>query len=158
YTNLGPGNYRFRVIAANNSGVWNETGATLDFAIAPAFYQAAWFWLLVVVTSALLVWAAYRLRVRQIASYYNVRLDARVAERTRIARDLHDTLLQSFQAVLLKLHAANHLLPDRPEDARRTFEGVIEQARNAIAEGRDTVQGLRVSTLAGNDLARSLIT
>jgi signal transduction histidine kinase/ligand-binding sensor domain-containing protein len=156
YTNLGPGNYRFRVIAANNNGVWNEMGATFDFAIAPAYYQTAWFWLFVLVAMVSLVAAGYRFRLRQMATYYNARLDARVAERTRIARDLHDTLLQSFQAVLLKFHAANHLLPDRPEDARRTFESVIEQARNAITEGRDAVQGLRASVLASTDLAEAI--
>jgi signal transduction histidine kinase/ligand-binding sensor domain-containing protein len=157
YSDLPPGNFRFRVIAANNSGVWNETGATLDFAIAPAYYQTAWFRALVVVAFISLIVAAYRLRLRQIATQYNARLDARVAERTRIARDLHDTLLQSFQGVLLKFHAVSYMLGENPA-AREKLDGVIEQARQAITEGRDAVQGLRASTLAGNDLARTLIT
>ena len=84
-----------------------------------------------------------------------MQLEARVSERTRIARDLHDTLLQSFQGVLLKLHAVMYMLHDRPE-ARQTLEGVIEQASQAIAEGRDAVQALRSSTVVTNDLARAI--
>ena len=104
YSNLAPGPYRFRVIASNNSGVWNETGATLEFSIAPAFYQTRWFQALAMAFSfAALLWAAYRLRVAQIARQFNRTLDARVSERTRIARELHDTLLQSFHGLLLRV-------------------------------------------------------
>jgi signal transduction histidine kinase len=87
---------------------------------------------------------------------FNLRLEERVAERTRIARDLHDTLLQSFQGVLLKFHAVTYMVMDRPAEAQQTLNTVIEQARKAITEGRDAVQGLRSSTLAGNDLARAI--
>ena len=156
YADLPPGNYRFHVIASNNSGVWNETGATLDFAVASAYYQTAWFRALVAVGFFSLLLAAYRFRLRQLARIYNTRLDARVAERTRIARDLHDTLLQSFQGVLLKFHAATYLLPERPEDARQTLERVIDQARSAITEGRDAIQGLRASVLTTNDLGEAI--
>jgi signal transduction histidine kinase/ligand-binding sensor domain-containing protein len=152
YSDLPPGNYRFRVMASNNSGVWNETGATLNFAVAPAYYQTAWFRVLVIGAFLGLLAALYRLRVRQVALQYNARLEARVSERTRIARDLHDTLLQSFQGVLLKFYAATYLLPDRPEEAKKTLEGVIDQARNAITEGRDAVQGLRAAATVTNDL------
>jgi signal transduction histidine kinase len=86
---------------------------------------------------------------------FNLRLEERVAERTRIARDLHDTLLQSFTGVLMKFSAVKYMLRDRPE-AQKSLEVVIEQARKAITEGRDAVQGLRSSTLAGNDLARAI--
>ena len=85
-----------------------------------------------------------------------LRLEERVGERTRIARELHDTLLQSFQGVLLKFSAVTYLLPDRPEEARQTLEKVIAQARQAVNEGRDAVQGLRSSTVATNDLARAI--
>ncbi len=84
-----------------------------------------------------------------------LRLEERVSERTRIARELHDTLLQSFQAVLMKFHAIAYMIPDRPE-ARNTLEAVIEQARQAINEGRDTVAGLRSSAAVNNDLARAI--
>ena len=84
-----------------------------------------------------------------------MRLEERVNERTRIARDLHDTLLQSFQGVLLKFHAVTYLLTNQPE-AEKSLEAVIDQARQAITEGRDTVHGLRSSTVPANDLARAL--
>jgi signal transduction histidine kinase len=86
------------------------------------------------------------------------RMEARVAERERIARDLHDTLLQSFQGVLLKGSAISRLIPNRPAEAQKTLDSVIEQAREAIIEGRDAVQGLRSSTLISNDLARAIST
>ncbi len=87
-----------------------------------------------------------------------LRLEERVSERTRIARDLHDTLLQSFQAVLMKFSAVTYQLPDRPKEARETLEKVIDQARQALIEGRDAVQGLRSSTVVTNDLARAIRT
>jgi signal transduction histidine kinase/ligand-binding sensor domain-containing protein len=158
YVNLPPGSYRFRVIASNNSGVWNNEGATLAFAVAPAYYQTAWFRASIVGAFLMLVAAAYQLRVRQVARQYNIRLEERVSERNRIARDFHDTLLQSFQGVLLKFHAATYLLPDHPAEARTTLQGVIEQASQAISEGRDAVQGLRASSVVNNDLAQAIST
>src|SRR5262249_34033547 len=89
---------------------------------------------------------------------FNLSLEARVNERTRLARDLHDTLLQSFQGVLLKFHSVMYMLPDRPAEAREKLEGAIEQARAAVTEGRDAVQGLRSSTVVKNDLARAIRT
>jgi len=156
YTKLRPGNYQFHVIACNNDGVWNEAGAVLNFRITPAFYQTAWFQVLCVLAGAGSLWFLHRLRLRQTARQLKIRMEERANERIRIARDLHDTLLQSFQGVLLKFHAATFLLPDRPLDARNTLEGAIEQARDAIAEGRDAVQGLRSSMLVTNDLGRAI--
>src|SRR6185436_1866442 len=115
YTDLPPGNYKFLVSAANDSGVWNEAGASLDFSVEPAYYQTRWFRLLVMATVLALIALIHQLRLRQLARQFNVRLDERVAERTRIARDLHDTLLQSFQAVLMKFHVMTFMLDDRPE-------------------------------------------
>src|SRR5262249_8611922 len=91
YNDLPPRKYRFRVIACNNDGVWNEAGSALDFSVAPALYQTIWFQSICVFAAGVLTWVLYRLRLRQIAALYNERL----AERTRIARDLHDGLLQS---------------------------------------------------------------
>jgi signal transduction histidine kinase/ligand-binding sensor domain-containing protein len=156
YSNLPPRDYRFRVAACNNSGVWNEAGATFDFSIAPAYYQTTWFRLSCAAAFLALLGALYQLRLRQVARQFNMRMEERVNERTRIARDLHDTLLQSFQGVLLKFHAVSFMLPDRPAEAGKTLETAIEQARQAIAEGRDAVQGLRSSTVVTNDLARAI--
>ncbi len=100
YSNLPPSHYRFRVKACNNSGVWNEEGAALDFVIPPAWYQTNWFRAWCVLAFLALLWALYQLRLRQLAAQFNMRLEERVGERTRIARDLHDTLLQSFHGVL----------------------------------------------------------
>jgi signal transduction histidine kinase len=156
YTNLPPRAYRFRLMASNNSGVWNEEGALLDFSIAPALYQTTWFRLALVVLFLALLWAAYMFRVRQLAMQFNRTLEARVSERTRIARDLHDTLLQSFQGLLLRFQSASKILPARPDDAKQRLDSALEQAVEAITEGRDAVQGLRSSAFETHDLANGI--
>jgi signal transduction histidine kinase/ligand-binding sensor domain-containing protein len=162
YTNLAPGNYRFRVKASNNSGMWNEEGAQLEFAILPAFYQTTWFRLAGVVLLIGLAWSGFqlglRLRTRRLHRQFEATLEARVAERTRIARDLHDTLLQRFHGLLLQFQAALNLLPDRPRESRQVLTDAIDRVAEAITEGRDTVQGLRTSVLETNNLADSLRT
>jgi hypothetical protein len=158
YNNLPPRNYRFRVIASNNSGVWNEVGASLDFAIAPAYYQTTWFQATAAMTGVALLWAAYQVRVRRLAHEFDLRMDERVNERTRVARELHDTLLQTFHGVLFRFQAAANLLPERPAQAKQTFESAIERAAQAITEGRDAIQDLRTSTVVTNDLAMAIST
>ncbi len=158
YSNLPPGSYRFRVVASNNSGVWNETGAMLGFSITPAFYQTRWFQAAMAFSFVALLWAAYQWRVAQLARQFNRTLDARVSERTRIARELHDTLLQSFHGLLLQFQTAAYLLPERPAEAREQLDGAIVHAAKAITEGRNAVQGLRSSTLERNDLAIAIRT
>jgi signal transduction histidine kinase/ligand-binding sensor domain-containing protein len=158
YSDLDPGNYRFRVIAANNSGVWNEEGASLDFSVAPAYWQTNWFRALCVLAFLALLITLYRLRVRQIARHFNATLDARVNERTRIARDLHDTLLQSFHGLLLRFQTAMDLLPNRATEAKQVLGSAIDQAAEAITEGRNAVQGLRSSVTETNDLADAIRT
>jgi signal transduction histidine kinase/ligand-binding sensor domain-containing protein len=156
YTDLPPGKYSFRVIASNGDGVWNESAAGLDFSIAPAYYQTNWFRALCAVLLLLLAWAGYWLRIRQLHRQFEMTLDARVAERTRIARDLHDTLLQSFHGLLLRFQTAFNLLPDRPAESKNVLASAIDQAAEAITEGREAVQGLRTSATATNDLADSI--
>ncbi len=158
YSNLRPRPYRFRVVAANNSGVWNEQGDALEFSIAPAYYQTIWFRTLCVIAFAGLLWAAYQWRVRQMHHDFAMTLEARVGERTRIARDLHDTLLQSFHGLLLRFQTVSVLLPERPIEAKEKLDSAIEQAAGAITEGRDAVQGLRASTVERNDLALAIST
>jgi len=158
YSNLGPGTYRFRVLACNNSGVWNEEGAALEFVIPPAWYQTNWFRALCAAMFLALLGAAYQLRVRQLAYQFNLRLEERVSERTRIARDLHDTLLQSFQGLLPLFQATIYKLPEGAVDARKTLEVAVDRASDAIAQGRDAVQGLRMSTVDKNDLAVAIRT
>ena len=156
YTNLPPRAYRFRVMASNDTGVWNEVGASLDFSIAPAYYQTTWVRTVIVMTVLALVWAMHRFRVRHLAHQFDARLQERVNERTRIARELHDTLLQSFHGVMFRFQAAANVLPDRPLDAKERLETALKHGSQAIREGRDAVQGLRDSTVITNDLAVAL--
>ena len=156
YTNLPPNHYRFRVLACNNSGVWNEEGATLEFVIPPMWYQTNWFWALCAMLFLGLLWAAYDFRVRQLRHQLEMTLETRVGERTRIARDLHDTLLQSFHGILLHLQSVSNEFPDGK--TKEKIDSVIDQAEQAIVEGRDAVQGLRTSTVERNDLALAIRT
>ncbi len=155
YSNLPPRHYRFRVIACNNSGVWNEQGDALEFSVDPAFYQTNWFRALCAVLLLALVWAIHQMRVRQLHHDFTLTLEARVRERISIARELHDTLLQSFQGLMLRFEIVSQFLPDRPIEAKEKLEGAMKQAADAITEGRDAVQGLRASTVQTNDLARA---
>ena len=156
YTDLPPGSYHFRVIACNNGGLWNEEGAALDFVIASAFYQTGWFKTLCAVVFLSALWGLYRYRLYQVARDFNVRLKERVAERTRMARDLHDTLLQSFQGSLLEFQAARNLFSNRPEDAMRSLDGAIGSAEAAIVEGRNAIQDLRTGSEVRSELAHLL--
>jgi signal transduction histidine kinase len=149
YGNLPPRNYRFRVAASNNSGVWNEAGASFDFSIAPAYYQTTWFQASCVAALLGLFWALHRYRLHQIAQQFDARLD----ERTRIARDLHDTLLQSFHGLMFRFQAARNMVPQRPEEAAQALDEALERTEQAITEGRDAIQGLRASTVVTNELA-----
>ena len=158
YTDLSPGKYSFRVIAANSDGVWSDSAAKLDFSVAPAYYQTTWFRALCAIAFLALLWAVYQWRVWQLRHEFEMTLDARVGERTRIARELHDTLLQSFHGLLLRFQTASQLLPERPVEAKEKLDGAIEQASDAITEGRDAVQGLRDSTVQSNDLALAIST
>ena len=119
----------------------------------------SWQWIALVFSMAtflLVLGWLHRRRLQQVERQFNMRLEERLNERTRIARDLHDTLLQSFQGSLLQFYAATKLLPGRPEEARTRLESAMDRAEDAITEGRDAVQGLRSSTLLKNDLARAI--
>jgi signal transduction histidine kinase/ligand-binding sensor domain-containing protein len=155
YTNIAPGTYRFHVIACNNDGVWNDEGATFSFRIAPAWYQTDWFLLLCGAIGLLMVWAIHRLRVRQIARALSARFDERLAERTRLARELHDTLLQTIQGS--KMVADDAL--DQSTDMvhmRRAMERLSKWLGQATLEGRAALKSLRISTRERNNLAESL--
>ncbi len=156
YTNLAPGHHTFRVIACNNDGVWNDAGAFLDFSIAPAYYQTTWFRVFCAASFLLLLWAAYQFRVHQLERQFAIGLEARVSERTRIARDLHDTLLQSFNALLLRLQTVSNVLPAQPDEAKRRIDRAIGQASDAITEGRDTLDELRSSGSTAIDLEQAI--
>jgi signal transduction histidine kinase len=152
YTNLDPGAYTFRVQGSNSDGIWNNQGVSLPIVLTPPWWKTTWFRTSTAALVLLLLASAYQLRIRQVRHAFDMTLEARIAERTRIARELHDTLLQSFHGLLLRFQTVLYLLPERPAEAKDTLEGAIAQAARAITEGRDTVQGLRRSDSGGNDL------
>ena len=156
YTNLGPGLYRFRVISSNSDGRWNGTGseAAMSFEVAPAFWQAWWFQAATVILVALTALLWYRLRLRQLTRQMNVRFEERLAERTRIAQELHDTLLQGFLSASMQLHVADErLATDSP--AKPLVTRVLDLMRNVIDDGRNTVRGLRSASTSPGDLERA---
>ena len=155
YTNLQPGSYRFRVIAANNDGVWNQEGASLSFDIPPSFFQTWWFRTLCAVAGLGLFWLLYLLRLRQIRERLQGRLQERLAERERIARDLHDTLLQGVQGLILRFQAVAQRIPPA-EPARALMEKTLERADEVLVEGRDRVRDLRESTTVSGNLPEAL--
>ena len=156
YTNIPVGTHAFKIRACNSDGVWDRSGISFPVTQKPYFYEAGWFRLLAVTAFIVILMGAYRLRLHQIRAQANARLDERVLERTRIARELHDTLLQSFQGLLLQFQAATNLLSGG--EAKQRFESAIDQAARAITEGRDAVQGLRFSTDVPNDVAEAINT
>ena len=155
YTNLGPGPYRFRVMASGGDGAWNGAEAAVRFDIAPAFWQTAWFRAAAVVMAVLAGWSLYRLHVLRVAHRLNLRFEERLAERTRIAQDLHDTLLQGFVSASMQLHvAADRLPPD--SDVRPALTRVLDLMARVLEEGRNAVRGLRTAGGADADLAQAL--
>jgi len=158
YTNLDPGKYVFRVQGSNSDGVWNEQGVSLSIIITPPWWRTNWFRAICAATLLLLLWAAYQLRIRQLHHEFDMTLEARVGERIRIARDLHDTLLQSFHGLVFRFQAARNMLPNRPEEATQALDGALIRAEQALDESRHSIQGLRPNLSAENDLNQMLIT
>ena len=151
YTNLAPGNYRFEVVAANEDQVWNQQGAALEFRITPTFMETPWFAVLLALGGALLLYGAWALRVRHLTRRLHERLQERLQERlderSRIARSLHDTLLQSVQALILSFHAHADVLPKGTRERAR-LDGTLNLADQLLIEGRDQIMDLRASASA----------
>jgi signal transduction histidine kinase len=156
YNDLAPGTYTFRVLASNNSGLWNTKGDALQFTIPPAYYQTTWFRLCCLAVFLLLLWAAYVFRVRQLASQFAAVLETRVDERTRIARELHDTLLQSFQGAVFQFQAARRLLLRNADNAMGVVDEAIQAAEEGITEGRSAIRDLRPEPAALRNLPELL--
>jgi signal transduction histidine kinase/ligand-binding sensor domain-containing protein len=155
FTHLAPGKYTFHVIACNNDGVWNRTGATLAFTVAPAWYQTYWFFALCAATGMTILWILYVLRLRSIARTISARFDERLAERTRIARDLHDTFLQTIQGSKMVADDALDFSSDpvRTRNALQQLSGWLDRATK---ESRAALHSLRLSATTRNDLAEAL--
>jgi signal transduction histidine kinase/ligand-binding sensor domain-containing protein len=154
YTNLQPRAYRFRVLACNNDGVWNESGAAVDFDLLPAFYQTRWFGLLCILIVIILAWGAYRLRVWQVTTHLRDRFEERLKERTRIAQDLHDSLIQEVMGISLQVEVTDQLLPpDLP--AKQSLERALRLCKSALQAGRRALNELRSAPLNAGDLVKS---
>lgn len=154
YTNLAPGTYTFAVIAANNDGVWNRKGTSFRLIVPPTFVQSKTFIALCVVIALLFLWLLYGLRLHTIAQRLRVRLSERLAERERVAREIHDTLLQSIQALILRFQLA---VDDIPAEfpVHRSLESTIDLAEEVLAQGRNRIRDLRI-TESADDLARMI--
>jgi signal transduction histidine kinase len=155
YTRLGPGRYRFVVSAANEDGVWNDKGASIDVAIAPTFVQGTPFKALCGAALVAAAWLLYRLRLRRATRQLRRMLQERAGERERIARTLHDTLMQSVQALLMLFEHARDRLPDDCPD-RPLLDRTLDQARRALREGRDELTALRGAGAPAQDLVGAL--
>ena len=156
YTNLPPGQYRFRVKACNNDGVWNESGDSVTFSIDPAFYETIWFRLTSLLAVAVLLWFVYRLRLTQATAQMRTRMEGRVAERTRIARELHDTLLQNLAGVSLQLDGISKQVISTPQSAGSMIRHVREQVDECFREARLKVWNLRSPSVEGQGLPAAL--
>jgi len=154
YTNLSPGSYRFRVVASNSEGTWNGSETTLVLEVAPALWQTWWFRLSIVLVIGLVILLFFRLRVLSLTRQMNMRFEERLAERTRIAQELHDTLLQGFLSASMQLHVADeHLTADSP--AKPLVGRVLKLMGRVIDEGRDALRGLRSWKMNSPDLEQA---
>ncbi len=155
YTDIPVGIHSFHIRATNGDGVWDREGIVYNVTQKPFFYQTTTFWVVTGVAGILLLAGLYRLRLREAAARLNARLEERLAERERIARDLHDTLLQGFQGLILRFHDAMMTIPER-EPARQLMESALDRADEVLAEGRDRVVNLHACFDEAGDLAKSL--
>ena len=154
YSGMPPGPHTFHIRATNRDGVWDLAGMTYQVMQEPFVYQTAWFQAMGVAAFLGMLWGLYWFRMRRLAHEFNVRLEERVTERTRIARELHDTLLQSFQGLMLRFQVVDYLLPEG--EAKNQLEQTLERADRAIAEGRSALYDLRSSAIATSDLPESI--
>jgi signal transduction histidine kinase/ligand-binding sensor domain-containing protein len=155
YTNLRPGHYAFRVIAADSNGTWTSTGASLNFFIAAAYYQTRWFYALCELLAVAILLVLYRARMHQLAVQIRGRLEERLSERERIARELHDTLLQSVQGLIWRFQAVADRISQQ-DPARVSMEQALERADQLMGESRDRVKDLRATAPETADLSPAL--
>ena len=154
YTSLPPARYTFRVMATNSDGLWNGAPASVPLEVEPQLSETWWFRVIGLCLIAAAIFAAFRYRIARVHAALNLRFEERSAERARIARELHDTLLQSFQGLMLRLQVVDDLLS--PGKAKEQLEQSLERADQAIAEGRSALYDLRSSAITTNDLAQAV--
>jgi signal transduction histidine kinase len=141
-------------MASNSDGVWNPSDSTMRFTIAPAYWQTSWFRLSAILLLTAMGWTVYRMRLGQVARQLNLRFEERLAERTRIAQELHDTLLQGFVSASMQLHVAADRLP-ADSSAKSSLGRVVDLMGQVIEEGRNAVNSLRSSSRESDDLKQA---
>ncbi len=156
YNNLGPGIYRFHVVASRDGRLWNSPETVEAFSIDRAYWQTWWFRSTGAMALGLLVLGMIRIRSIRLSRQLHARFQERLSERTRIAQELHDTLLQSFQGLMLRFQTVDNLLPARPGEAKKVLEEALDHADSAIIESRNAIQSIRSSTSLTGDLAHSI--
>jgi len=153
YTNLGPRAYRFQVLASNNDGLWNEAGAVQDFELLPAFYQTEWFRVVALILLLVAGLGIYRLRMWQLTTQMRGRFEERLHERTRIAQELHDNLLQSVLGISMQIEVTDELLPAELP-AKQPLQKALRLSKSAMEEGRRALNDLRALSLSADDLVK----
>jgi signal transduction histidine kinase len=154
YTNLSPGSYTFHAAASNDGIVWRESATPLTIRILPSFYETTWFLILCVSLAAALIWGAISMRIASVSARIRERSEERANERVQIARDLHDTLLQGIQGLMLRFHFAAEKV--QGGEVRSMLDDALRSADHILQEGRERVTHLRASPATGADLMKSL--
>ncbi|HWO37467.1 MAG TPA: two-component regulator propeller domain-containing protein [Candidatus Acidoferrum sp.] len=144
YTTLPAGKYTFHVQSATRQGVWNEPGLALGITVLPPWWGTFWFRLLCIVATVSILWTLYLFRLKQMEEQIRARIEERLGERERIARELHDTLLQGIQGLILRFQAVAERIP-ASEPARQMIEKVLDRADEVLVQGRDRVKNLRLN-------------
>jgi signal transduction histidine kinase len=154
YTRLSPGTYQF-LVSASNGEDWNDLPIPLRIVVRPAFYQTWWFLTLIVLLALFIASQILRARMRYVAEQVHSRLSERVAERERVARELHDTLLQGFQGLLMRFHLATQSIPT-DEPARAEMEDALDSADSLLVESRERIRDLRHEAIEFDPLPEAL--
>jgi signal transduction histidine kinase/streptogramin lyase len=154
YTRLRPGSYRFQVSASSGED-WSDLAVPLRIEVNPAFYQTWWFTTLCILTGLGVAWMVFKARVRFVKEQVHSRLSERLAERERVARELHDTLLQGFQGLMMRFHLATQSIPSN-EIARSEMEEALDSADLLLVESRDRIRDLRYEAIEPASLSDSL--
>jgi ligand-binding sensor domain-containing protein/signal transduction histidine kinase len=156
YTALPAGTYKLRVQGATSRGAWDQPGTALQLTILPPWWGTWWFRAFCACSLLWMGWRAYRNHLSQITKQFNIKLEARVEERSRVARELHDTLLQTLHGLMFQFQAASNLMVRRPEEAKRSLDDAVNEAKKALVESRDAIQGLRSEPIAKGNLSELL--
>ena len=151
YTNLDPGQYTFRVVACNNDGVWNDAGARLSFRLRPFFYQTPYFYAMLALVAAGFGFGLHRLRLQRLKVQYAI-----LKERTRIAREIHDTVAQGLSGVVLQLETAEGAFSLKPEKAKESLGRARDLVKISLDETRRAILALRPQSLERDHFPEAL--